>query len=211
MLTANRSNLHETIALGRQLLANRSNNNGRVLRRFIDRACDDGGCRVNQVFAHNGHYTEMQLLALVDYAKSVAQLAKSTLAPEGGVFVETVYEPLAALVKNSYRLAHPPKEATVAQLRSMVDMVVDLCVGMLPFAKDANATAFQDCPDYVYRGLPCSCSETLWEIGGSDKADGGGGVLEWCVDPDDAQQRLAMMSQFPRFENLSARPWTESM
>lgn len=208
MLTANRSNLKETIILGRELLANNRKNNGRVLRRFIDRACDDGGCRVNQVFAYNGHYTEIQLLALVDYAKTVAQLA---VAPEGGVFVETVYEPLAALVKNSYRLAHPPKEATVAQLRNMAEMVIDLCVGMLPFAEDPNVTAFQTCPDYVYRGLPCSCSETLWEIGGLDKANGGGGVLEWCVDQDDAQQRFAMMSQFPRFENLSARPWSESM
>jgi hypothetical protein len=140
----------------------------------------------------------------------LAQSAKSTVAPEGGVFVETVYEPLSALVKNSYRLAHPSKEATVTQLRHLVSMIVDLCRDMLPFAENPNATAFQACPDYVYRGLPCSCSSTLWEIGGLDKA-GGGGVLEWCVDSDDAQQRLAMMSQYPRFEHLSAKPWVESM
>lgn len=211
MLTANRYDLNDTIRLGCQLLANRSNNNGRVLRRFIDRACDDGGCRVNQVFAYNQHYTEMQLLALVEYAKDVAASTAASLAPEGGVFVETVYEPLAKLVKNSYRLAHPPREATVKQLRNMVVMVVDLCKGMLAFANNPNETAFQTCPDYVYRGLPVSCSPTVWEIGGLDTADGGGGVLEWCYDQTDAEQRLAMMSQFPRFEHLSAKQWVESL
>lgn len=203
MILANRYDLNETIRLGVKLLGNPLNNNGRVLRRFIDRACDDGGCRVDQAFAYNQHYTSEQLLALVDYAKSVA--AEFRIPLNGGEFVDTVYEPLAGLVKNSYRLAHPPKEATVKQLRAMVDMIVELCRAMLPFAEDPNATALLSCPDYVYRGLPIRCSNTVWGIGGSD-IGGGSGILEWCVDEDDAKQRLALMSQHPRFQNLSAEP-----
>ena len=207
MILANRHDLKEFIRLGVQLLGNPRNNNGRVLRRYIDQVCDDGGCRVDQTFAHFQHYTPVQLLALVDYAKSVAaEFREFQMVSNGGEFVDTVFQPLAGLVKNSYRLAHPPKEATVKQLRAMVDMIVELCRAMQPFAEDPNATALSSCPDYVYRGLPIRCSDTVWEIGGSDMA-GASGVLEWCVDEDDAKQRLALMSQHPRFQHLSAKPW----
>ena len=61
-------------------------------------------------------------------------------------------------------------------------------------------------PTYVYRSLPCDCAskEELWYISGADAEDGTG-ILEWCLNENDAIQRLFLMREYPRFSNLLAR------
>lgn len=55
---------------------------------------------------------------------------------------------------------------------------------------------------YKYRGLPCNVRphHEVYYIGGRD--GNGGGVLEWCTDLQDAEERLRIMRNFPQFKNL---------
>ena len=49
---------------------------------------------------------------------------------------------------------------------------------------------------YVYRNLPITCSgELMWHIGGYDCYLGCSGVLEWCTDLRDAEDRLSRMKR----------------
>jgi hypothetical protein len=59
---------------------------------------------------------------------------------------------------------------------------------------------------YQYRGLPCSIApqEQIWCISGRDSQTCSTGVLEWCYNEQDALERLAIMKEHPRFENLNA-------
>lgn len=61
---------------------------------------------------------------------------------------------------------------------------------------------------YKYRNLPCNIQpdEKLWCIVGQDNF-GGGGVLEWCYDREDAEERLQEMKASGEFKNLSAEPY----
>ncbi len=116
------------------------------------------------------------------------------------------------LVTNSYWLQFDYKAASLAQLRSMVEVVLVLADAMSNFAGSPNDTALIDCPLYVYRNLPCSIApdDQLWAVSGQD-VQGSGGVLEWCFDQVDAEQMLDEMKRFPeRFKNLSAQPWAST-
>ena len=56
---------------------------------------------------------------------------------------------------------------------------------------------------YKYRNLPCNISNWQpWSVAGHDTILGGGGVLEWCYDEADAQDRFQKMSLFAQFKNL---------
>lgn len=71
-----------------------------------------------------------------------------------------------------------------------------------------RALGGQEVSRYKPRGLPCNITsdENLWCVCGSftDETGGGGGVLEWCYDEDDANQRMLLMQRDPRYSNLSA-------
>jgi len=38
---------------------------------------------------------------------------------------------------------------------------------------------------------------------GFDSLLNGGGVLEWCFDREDAEERIKIMQAYPQFQNLS--------
>lgn len=65
---------------------------------------------------------------------------------------------------------------------------------------------------YAYRNLPCSVvdDDKLWCVSGGLKDGSGGGVLEWCVDEEDAQDRLALMEASGDFIRLHAHKYRES-
>jgi hypothetical protein len=57
---------------------------------------------------------------------------------------------------------------------------------------------------YRYRGLPFSVVKHPWFVAGVDYENGSGGILEWCVDEEDAQTVLQQMQACgTRFGNLS--------
>lgn len=211
MITADSYDLKELIKEGVRLVHNRQEKSGRPLRRYLDRVMKDG--MVLQHFARHQHYTPEQLQAIVVYAKANAEEREALRAVDVrdeakvGKYADTFVDAASGIVTNRYRMAIAVNDASVKQLRDMVSFVVDICYGLRSFADSPNEIALRDCPDYVYRGLPCSCSAAPWMVSGVDVA-GGAGVLEWCVDQADAKQRFALMSEHPnRFRHLKAESW----
>lgn len=64
---------------------------------------------------------------------------------------------------------------------------------------------FEHRPDppktYEYRSLPCTAGD--WSVCGFDSLLNGGGVLEWCFDQKDAEERIKIMRAYPQFQDLS--------
>ena len=52
---------------------------------------------------------------------------------------------------------------------------------------------------YIYRNLPCTVGQHF--VSGTDKL-GGSGILEWCIDEQDAKDMLFYMRLYPQFEDL---------
>lgn len=211
MISANAYDLKERINEGVRLAHDKGNKSGRLLRRYLDRALMSG--MLLQHFALNEHYTDKQLKAIAEYAKTSAAKNEAIRADDvrgaakAGVYVDTFVDSDSGIVANRYRLVCDINEASVQQLRDMVSYVVDICHELRPFSVNPNSTALQECPDYEYRGLPCSCSETPWMVSGVDIASGAG-VLEWCVDQKDAEDRFALMSKHPnRFRHMKVQSW----
>jgi hypothetical protein len=180
---------------------------GRTLRRFL-REIAEGGMLL-QSFAYEQGYSPVQLAALEAYARRCDDALQEYL-PQGVVVRGGTYrdEPYG-IVATHYRFIHDIATASVAQLRDMVKVVAVLAESMQDFAISVNV-ALADCPTYVYRGLPCSIApdEQLWTVGGQDRMDNSGGVLEWCYDMQDAMAVLEAMARHPgRFTNLGAQPF----
>lgn len=65
---------------------------------------------------------------------------------------------------------------------------------------------------YKYRNLPCNIRSdaALWCVVGKD-SKGGSGVLEWCFDKEDAEERkMLMLSEEGRFSKLKAEKWQKA-
>lgn len=65
---------------------------------------------------------------------------------------------------------------------------------------------------YQYRNLPCNIRSdaAVWCVVGKD-AKGGSGVLEWCFDKEDAEERRnLMLSEEGRFSKLKAEKWQKA-
>ena len=62
---------------------------------------------------------------------------------------------------------------------------------------------------YKFKRRPCNIrpDHLLWCVSG--QYEGGGGVLQWCYNEQDANRVLAEMQQDPEFSNLRAHPWQE--
>lgn len=186
---------------------------GRKLRRFLGFWTAYGV--VSQTLSYNEGHTPEQLTALRELAQQMVREQQEAL--EGympGVieFESIVFDEMFGLVAIRYSLKQDPATASVAQLRSMVEVVQLLAEAVHVKLKNVNSTVFLHCPEYVYRGLPCSIApdETLWCVSGSD-IRGGSGVLEWCYDEQDAKAVLADMSRFPeRFHRLSAHAYAKT-
>jgi len=64
---------------------------------------------------------------------------------------------------------------------------------------------------YRYRNYPCNIvpDDKLWEVSGLDLITGGGGVLEWCWDKEDAKHVYQSMKASGEFKSLSYSLWQE--
>lgn len=195
---------------------------GRSLRRLLLEVSDDLGAGNHHLvlaFAqYNDGYTPEQLRAMHEVAQAV--LAESKTAFEGlplepgfivfdeEMSVLAVYFKLTVGLDKSSRL----EPGTVSQLREVLTAVRWLLDKAGDHLKPGYQTGLLDCPDYVYRGYPCSVvsDEKLWAVSGLDTR-GGSGVLEWCVDEEDAKYIVSLMKRQPnRFVDLSAAPWQTS-
>lgn len=64
---------------------------------------------------------------------------------------------------------------------------------------------------YKYRNLPCSENgvDYTWYVAGADSSKGmvGAGVLEWCYDQQDAEDRIGKMREHTQFDFLAVKQW----
>lgn len=187
---------------------------GRKLRRFLAGACAEilpGELHLAQSYANMEGYSPVQLAALNAFAHRLASehdaLRPDVLFDRANV----VFDECFGIVTVYYKLKFDIRAASVRQLKEALTFLSHIAGDMSAQLRDPNTTALADCPDYVYRGLPCSVVEEdeLWCVSGGDVRTHGGGVLEWCVSESDAQDVLAQMKRFPeRFINVHAEPWT---
>jgi hypothetical protein len=63
-----------------------------------------------------------------------------------------------------------------------------------------RGTSETNSSEYQYRNLPCT--DKAYCVAGHDAARNCSGILEWCYDLADAQDRLNRMKQHNRFEGL---------
>jgi hypothetical protein len=210
MALSSRSNLlFEVAGVVREaykLLDNDQGNNGRAMRRFIQRhgGCINGQIVFVQSFCFEDGYSPEQLSAIEAYATTIDEL-NQTLFPSDVIIqkIGCVRDDDFGSVSNAYVVKQDIHSASVREMRELVHLVLVLNDTLKEFAVSRNATALFDHPDYAYRNLACNCSPAAWAVCGEDK-QGGSGVLEWCTDEADAQERLALMQAHPhRFPKAS--------
>lgn len=62
---------------------------------------------------------------------------------------------------------------------------------------------------YTYRNLPCT--DRAWCVFGTDESLAiREGVLEWCDDQADAQDRASKMGKHKQFTHLEVRHWPQA-
>jgi hypothetical protein len=218
----NQDNVFAVSRRAYELLNGPKGHTSRSLRRFLLEVTDGQGDQVIQSFAYEDGYSKEQLDALEIYASRIVDRQKQYLTEgarngwlrfKGLPFRITMRDDAFGIVGNVYALGYPLAEASVAQLRAMVEAVVVLSDCMHDFAANPM-NCITSSSGYRYRGLPCSIApdEQLWYVGGQDLLGGGGGILEWCYDEADAQQVLKDMQRFPgRFANLNAESYAKEM
>lgn len=186
---------------------------GRKIRRFLASVCSEirpGELHLAQSYACMDGYSPVQLAALSAFA---ARLAAEDEAIRPADLVEPanlVFDEAFGIVTVYYKLKFDVRTASVRQLKEALTFLSRIAENMSTQLRDPNTTALADCPDYVYRGLPCNVVEEdeLWCVSGGDVRTNGGGVLEWCVSESDAQDVLTQMKRFPeRFVHVSAESW----
>lgn len=217
-----KSNVFAVSRQGYELLNGPKGQTSRSLRRFLMQVTDGHGDQLIQSFAYEDGYSKEQLDALEVYAGCTVDRQRQYLtegAKNGWLrwkalqFSCTMRDDPFGIVGNVYTLGHSLAEASVAQLRAMVEAVVVLSDCMHDFAASPDSCIMSS-SGYKYRGLPISIApnDKLWYVGGQDLLGGGGGVLEWCYDEADARDVLAEMNRFPsRFVNLQAESWAAEM
>lgn len=192
---------------------------GRPMRRFLEELCDDirpGEPHLVLAFAQfNSGYNLEQLLALRGVAQRVLDESGEALADwpvEPGFMV---YDEEMGVLSLCFKLKVGLSPAARLEMGSVADFrgLLRVVLWLLDKAEDLLQPGWQaglaECPDYLYRGLPCSVvsHDRLWVVSGSDSR-GGSGVLEWCVSEEDANEVLAQMRKQPnRFTSLSADAW----
>jgi len=184
---------------------------GRTMRRFLAPLAARG--MLLQSYAFEQGYSQAQLAAIESYARALDDDMQQYLPLHAvqrcGTFCDEPY----GIVATHYRFVHDIATASVEQLRDMVKAVAVLASAMHPFAASVNDTALVECPTYTYRGLPCDIAPASerWVVGGHDRMNSSGGVLEWCFDMNDALVVLEAMNRHPgRFSGLNAHPDAQS-
>lgn len=231
----NRHNAFHVSHQGYALIRGEKWNTSRALRRFLVDLLDAplaktgaaAGWVLFQQLAYDEGYSKVQLEALEKFATRIAIDQRDYLdklrvdankpdqqLPESVRLINTVHDEWFGAVFNSYEVRVNPATASLKELQTLVKSVVVLSDFLHQVAgRGLNETVLRDFPMYEYRGLPCSIApdEQLWCISGVDKLDNSGGILEWCYDEEDANERLQMMSRYPeRFTGLEAKSWLET-
>jgi len=77
---------------------------------------------------------------------------------------------------------------------------------VINFIRTAVQEKLDKC-EYIFRNLPCNIlpEDELWCVTGF--FSNGGGVLEWCYNENDANERFQLMSFDKRFSELKAQPY----
>lgn len=212
MLT--KDNVHFIASDALRVLADPSKRIGRRMRRLLSVCCEDlrpGQPHLVQSYALTEGYTPEQLQALRACAEKAvaADEAKVDTALLDHGFV--VFDEAFGIVSVYYKLRIDLETASCRELRGVLSFLHCIAVRMSLDLHKPNETVLAECPDYVYRGLPCSVVDDneLWAVNGQD-VRGGSGVLEWCVSEEDAREVVTQMSRFPeRFLNVTAEKWSE--
>ena len=231
-MAIDRHNCGDIVRMGVRLMHGSKWGTSRALRRFLSevlvpntsqlqtlrelaQARANPVCDIFQMFASMDEegYSPEQRQALGVYAKQLAEeMAAAELSEIALVEYKGVVDDMGT-VFNHYRMPIHLATASLKELQQAVKVVVVLAEFLVEFSTDPNLNALRDCPVYRYRGLPCSIAEDerLWCINGGDRLNGGGGVLEWCYDADDAKCRLERMREHPyQFRDLSATSYLET-
>lgn len=209
----NKSNAAYIGSEAQRILNNPSTRMGRKMRRFLQNSCAEilpGELHLAQCYAALEGYTPEQLQALKAFAEERMTHMDTERAKAPVEAGNLVYDECMGIVTVYYRLKTDLAAAPVRELRALLRFLAVLAVDMSVELGDPNASALANCPDYIYRGLPCSVVEDdeLWAVSGQD-VRGGSGVLEWCVSERDAADVQAQMNRFPeRFLNVSAHKWS---
>lgn len=130
---------------GERLLSNLEGNNGRALRRFLERVSCDG--LVHQVFTQYGDETPEEKLALYPaYAESIRAKAReySIGAP---LKSQTLVDESFGCVQNVYEIGLDIKAASVRELRSCVREIMVLSALMHRFAANPDAELYAISPE----------------------------------------------------------------
>jgi hypothetical protein len=186
-----------------QLLKNTDGNNGRALRRFLGRQCQHN--KIFQTIASTNGLWPRQIKAIIEAAEGQAMVLEYIGVVRGPVTLDKATGDIAV----TFDVPHPIETASVREMRTIVQAIETICRYAEAF-RDQNLNrcilGSAKCPDYEYRGYPCSVVEDPWYVGGQDLR-GGSGVLEWCTSESDAQDRLAMMKKHKRFVHLGIESW----
>lgn len=205
-----RKNVAEIISQAKLLSGNKYNVS-RALRRFLknfDITSGAGNTRIAQIFAQDEGYSTTQFEAIRWYAIALDVEQQELFSSQSVQCLGTVVDVSAQRISNDYVLPFTIESATLPQLHAAFTLVWFLASRLRPFSHSPAVTCCFS--DYNYRGLSCSIvpQSQLWMISGFDKRNGGSGVLEWCVDKDDAQLRLGFMQRYPdRFIDVTATPY----
>lgn len=182
--------------------------NSRTMRRFLAEIGLTDRTLV-QSFAFNEGYSAEQLGALRQFALAQIPCVQTRAELAASCEAVTIVDPQAGSVCTVYTMPTPVASASVCQLQNALRLVAVLAAPLIEMQQQGAGRA-AGFADYRYRGLPCSIlpDHLLWAVSGQDKRDGGGGVLEWCVDEADAQALFSEMQRFPaRFSGLTMAPF----
>jgi hypothetical protein len=186
-----------------QLLKNTDGNNGRVLRRFLGRQCQHN--KIYQTIASTKGLWPRQIKAIIEAAEHQAMVLEYIGVVRGPVTLDKV----TGDVTVTFDVPHQIETASVREMRTVVQAIETICRYAEMFRdRNLNKSILNSakCPDYEYRGYPCSVVEDPWYVGGED-VRGGSGILEWCTSEQDALDRLALMKKHKRFVALRIESW----
>jgi hypothetical protein len=104
-----------------------------------------------------------------------------------------------------YDVLVPIETASVYEMRTVIEGIRGICMAAAAYStvRGLNNYVLRKCQDYCYRGFAMTVSPDPWYVAGQDVRISGAGVLEWCIDQDDADAMLKSMSKHKRFKNLS--------
>lgn len=215
--TSARSTLHRASAEGFIRLANLQLANTKErgaqsrLRAFLTQHILRSGQVVHLFSEAADRYTAEQLALIGSYMDKTASVQHPEIPEVAAVLrKETVIPPTAWLEgKIVYSVKFDLAKATSEQLRALVRACIRLAETLIGMGQGPECPILGKFPDYKYRGLPPDHHppEQMWAVMGADFRTTRAGVLEWCLDQEDANAILVDMKKHSvRFPTLKVVP-----